>query len=116
MESIPTIESVSHDITEWRRTNGQILSKEIWADIQLLCRRHSIAEISKAVGISDGYLYKKLGKKRKGKFVEVKVVQNAQANCVGPLIELRRSDGNEMRFRLLGPQQLAPLIASFLGQ
>jgi len=102
MESVPTIESVSSAVVEWRKARGQRLPVELWERLGLLRRSHSVLEIAKATGISIAYLQKKLAKRRGG-FVEViasTVHRSSPVNAGGvTLVEVRRLDGTEIRVR-----------------
>ena len=116
MQNIPTIESVSIAIAEWRRHGGKRLSASLWEEISALKGFHSLKEISQATGISSQYLGKKLSKGR-GRFVEVKMGSPGAIAVLPPtpatVIEVRRPDGTKIRVRFAS-NEAATLLRGLL--
>lgn len=86
----------------------------VWASVAELRREHSVEEISRATGISSTHIYRKLSRKVRGVFREVALsAPVAVAKMIS--VDLRRSDGAELRLRIEATrEELSSLFAEFL--
>ena len=63
--------------------------KQLWEEICVLADHHSVEVVSQKLGIGRGYLYEKLGQRRKGQVEFCEVIVGAPKEVV---IELSRGD------------------------
>ena len=63
--------------------------KQLWEEICVLADHHSVEVVSQKLGIGPGYLYEKLGQRRKGQVEFCEVIVGAPKEVV---IELSRGD------------------------
>ena len=111
-----SLENLANLVADHRRVKkrGKYPSS-VWDSVSALRARHSVEEIAKATGITRAQIYRQIKSKR-ARFQEVKLIAPPapiSAKAVG--VELRRSDGAELRFRVeASAQELSTLLVEFL--
>lgn len=86
----------------------------VWTAISSLRKTHTVEEISKSSGIAETQIYRRISGRRRSLFREVKLSPPTPATKP-IIIELRRSDGAELKLRIeAGRDELSGLVTSFL--
>ena len=94
-----TLEGVAARVAEWRQTRGRLISKEIWLDVERLCRKHPIREVSRVVKMPPTTLYRRL-RVKETTFCELPKPQVLfEAQDSSSVIEIKKDDGREFRIR-----------------
>jgi hypothetical protein len=87
----------------------------VWTLVTELRKRHTAKEISQATGLHETQIYKVRRASQRGVFREVKVVTPPLATVKQVSVELRRSDGAELRLRLeISGEELSNFVSGFL--
>jgi len=86
----------------------------VWESIARLRKDHAVPEIARTSGINATEIYRRTSTRRHSLFREVKITpQPATSKPV--VMELRRADGAELRFRCdASREELSEIFASFL--
>jgi hypothetical protein len=86
----------------------------VWDSVSALRKEHTVDEIARATGIAITQIYRKTGRKRRAIFQEVKLVA-PRAATKSVVVEVRRVDGVEVRFRIEATaQELSGIFTEFL--
>ena len=95
------------------RKRGQYPAS-VWASVAELRKQHTAEEISHATGIHSTHIYRKLNRRRRGVFHEIKL-SPLQAASKTVSVDLRRRDGAELRVQIEATrEELSAIFAEFL--
>jgi len=95
------------------RKRGQYPAS-VWTSVAELRKQHTAEEISRATGIHSTHIYRKLSRRRRGVFHEIKL-SPPQAASKTVSVDLRRRDGAELRLQIEATrEELSALFAEFL--
>ena len=86
----------------------------VWESIARLRKDHAVPEIARTSGINASEIYRRTSAKRGSLFREVRITPPLSASK--PVVmELRRADGAELRFRCdASREELSEIFTSFL--
>ncbi|GEM_PF-4840974 len=109
------LENLSALVAEHRRDKKRgKFPPAVWESVIALRKSHTVGEIARTSGLDATQIYRCTGERRRSFFREVKVI--APPSTVKPVVmELRRSDGAELRLRLeANREELSAIFVSFL--
>lgn len=117
MESESNLENLANIVVRHRHQFGRAsFPDEVWKKINILRRKHTVAEISTATGLAKSFIYTKSAQK-KGRFLEIATESSALSaeKREAAVVEVKRPDGAELRLRLnCSRTEAAALISGFL--
>ena len=86
----------------------------VWASVAELRKQHTAEEISRATGIHSTHIYRKLSRRGREVFHEIKL-SPPPATLKTVSVDLRRRDGAELRVQIEATrEELSAIFAEFL--
>lgn len=112
---LANMEDVAREVALCRARGVRTYPEALWRRIGELCRRDSIPDVSRRIGISAQYLERRVGKgPKQARFCELKVDPPESRRSERIAIAVRRRDGSEMAMELSGIVDIGRVIAGFM--